>query len=71
MTAVPETLQRAADEAVAAALAPHAEPERFALLCAVLKAASLRMVDRGAVPTVSVQLLWPHASLQLFSSERP
>ena len=70
MSPSPDALQQAADAAVAAALAPHGEPERFALLCEVLKAASLRMVDRGAAPTVSVQLLWPHASLQLFSSER-
>ena len=64
-------LRAEAEAAVGRALAPHGEAERFALLCEVLKAASLRMVERGAVPTVSVQLVWPHASLQLFSSERP
>lgn len=64
-------LQAEAEAAVQAAVAARGEPERFALLCEVLKAASLRMVERGAAPCVSVQLVWPHASLQLFSSDRP
>jgi hypothetical protein len=63
-------LQTDAEAAVLAALATHTGAERFAFLCEVLKAASLRMVEQGAAPTVCVQLVWPHASLQLFSSDR-